>query len=414
MRSSVAVDDGPRAVFRYPNFRYYIAARFVIRLGLEIQTIAVAWQIYTLTERPLDLGLVGLSQFLPGMLLFLVAGHAADRYPRQRILQLCSCGFALCSLLLFGLSLRGLHSIYPVYGVLVVNGIVRAFNAPASQAFLPILVPKKDFTNAVTWASSLFQLATVTGPVLGGFIYGWAGRSVEAFACAAVAALTGLAFLSLIRLKPVGQLRPAISLDVVLGGIRYIFHNKIVLGALSLDLFAVLLGGAVALMPVFARDILLVGPEWLGILRAAPGVGALTMALILAFRPLKKRAGATMLVCVFIFGIATIVFGLSQSRLLSLAALVVLGAADMVSVIIRHSLVQLATPDDMRGRVSAVNVMFIQASNELGEFESGLTAQWFGAMPAVILGGVGTLIIAGVWARLFPALRKVDDLGSVE
>jgi MFS family permease len=414
MSSSADVEHGPRVVFRYPNFRCYIAARFVIRLGLEIQTIAVAWQIYTLTARPLDLGLVGLSQFLPGMLLFLVAGHAADRYPRQRILQLCYLGFGLCSLLLFGLSLRGFHSIYPVYGVLVVNGIVRAFNAPASQAFLPILVPKQHFTSAVTWTSSLFQVATVTGPVLGGLIYGWAGRSVEAFACAAAAALAGFAFLSLIRLEPAGQLRPAVSLDVLFGGIHYIFRNKIVLGAMSLDMFAVLLGGAVALMPVFARDVLFVGPEWLGILRGAPGVGALTMALLLAFRPLRRNAGATMLACVFLFGIATIVFGFSNSRLLSLGALVALGASDMVSVIIRHSLVQLATPDEMRGRVSAVNVMFIQASNELGEFESGLTAQWFGAVPAVILGGVGTLIVAALWTRLFPALRKVDDLGSLE
>lgn len=414
MSSSSAVDHGPRAAFRYPNFRYYIASRFIIRLGLEIQTIAVAWQIYTLTGRPLDLGLVGLSQFLPGMLLFLIAGHAADRYPRQRILQLCFLGFATCSLLLFGLAFEGLDSIYPVYGVLVLNGIVRAFNAPASQAFLPVLVPKQDFTNAVTWSSSLFQVATVTGPVLGGLIYAWAGRSMEAFACAAVAALVGFVCLSLIRVKPAGPRGQAASLDVLLGGIRYIFHNKIVLGAMSLDMFAVLLGGAVALMPVFARDILLVGPEWLGILRGAPGIGALIMALVLAFRPIRKNAGAMMLVCVFIFGIATIVFGFSQNRLLSLAALVVLGASDMVSVIIRHTLVQLATPDDMRGRVSAVNVMFIQASNELGEFESGLTAQWFGTVPAVVLGGVGTLIVAALWTRLFPALRKVDDMSSVE
>jgi hypothetical protein len=237
---------------------------------------------------------------------------------------------------------------------------------------------------------------------------------MEAFACAAVAALIGFTFLSLIRIAPAGPRGQAASLDVLLGGIRYIFHNKIVLGALSLDMFAVLLGGAVALMPVFARDVLLVGPEWLGILRGAPGVGALTMALILAFHPIRKNAGVAMLACVFLFGIATIVFGVSENRLLSLAALVVLGAADMVSVIIRHSLVQLATPDEMRGRVSAVNVMFIQASNELGEFESGLTAQWFGTVPAVVLGGVGTLIVAALWARLFPALRKVDDLGSVE
>ena len=414
MSSSAAVDHGPRVAFQYPNFRYYMASRFVIKLGLEIQTVAVAWQIYTLTERPLDLGLVGLSQFLPGMLLFLVAGHVADRYPRQRILQICYFGFAVCSLLLFGLALRGLDSTFPVYCVLVVNGIVRAFNAPAAQAFLPILVPKHHFTNAVTWTSSLFQLATVTGPMIGGLIYGWAGRSAEAFACAGVAALLGFASISLIRLKPAGRLHKAVSLETVLEGIHYIFRNKLVLGAMSLDMFAVLLGGAVALMPVFAREVLFVGPEWLGILRAAPGAGAAVMALLLAFHPLRKRAGAIMLWCVFIFGIATIVFGLSHSRLLSLGALVVLGAADMVSVIVRHSLVQLATPDEMRGRVSAVNVMFIQASNELGEFESGVTAEWFGAVPAVILGGVGTLVIVAIWAHLFPALRRVDDLRSVE
>jgi MFS family permease len=387
-----------------------MTARFLAAVSSEMQAVAVAWQIFGITHRPLDLGLAGLAQFLPGVILFLVAGHAADRFPRQRILQTCFAAFSLCSLLLLGFAMRGLSSVYPVYAVLLLNGVVRAFNGPASQAFLPLLVTEEHFPNAVAWGSSVFQAAIAVGPMIGGLLYGLAGSPIPVYGCAAIAYLAALALISTIRLKSRQRPRETASLHIVMLGLRYIWHNKLILGSISLDLFAVLLGGAVALLPIYAKEILKAGAISLGMLRSAPGVGAVLTAIVVAHWPLRRRAGAAMLWCVFGFGVFTVVFGLSRNLVLALGALLMVGACDMVSVIVRHTLVQLGTPDEMRGRVSAVNMIFIGASNEVGQFESGLTAQWFGTVPAVIAGGLGTIAIVALWAWLFPALRRVDEL----
>ena len=400
-----------RIAFTYPTFRAYMTARFLITASSEMQAVAVAWQVYALTQRPLDLGLVGLAQFLPGILLFLPAGQTADRFPRQRILEACFVGFGICSGLLLFLAWRGAASVYPIYAVLVLNGVTRAFNGPAGQAFLPLLVEEEHFPNAVAWSSSIFQAATVLGPAAGGLIYGAFAGPAPVYALAAVNCAIASILVSRLRVaaskqRPRGTARVA----VILEGLRYIFRNQLILGAISLDLFAVLLGGAVALLPVFARTILGVGPVGLGVMRSAPGAGAVLMATLLAYRPLRRRAGAAMLWCVCGFGIFTIVFGVSRSLPLTVAALLLLGACDMVSVVVRHTLIQLGTPDEMRGRVSAVNMVFIGASNEVGQFESGLTAQWWGAAPAVVIGGIGTLVVVAAWARMFPALRNVDRL----
>jgi MFS family permease len=401
-----------RVAFRYPNFRFFMTARFLSIVSSEMISVAVGWQIYALTHRPLDLGLVGLAQFAPGVLLFLPAGHTADRHPRQSILRICYGGFALCSLVLLALAFRGLASVWPIYAVLLANGAVRAFNGPAGQSFLPQLVKPEHFPNAVTWSSSFFQTATILGPMAGGLIYGFAGSPAPVYGCATVAYFTALLLLSAIRT----DIAPRRSLEepvgAILNGLRYIWRNKLILGCMSLDLFAVLLGGAVALLPVYAREILRIGPYGLGVLRAAPGLGAVTVAILLAHYPLRRKAGLGMLCCVAGFGAFTVVFGLSHSLALSLIALALTGAFDMVSVIVRSTLIQLTTPDEMRGRVSAVNMLFIGASNEVGQFESGITAQWFGPVPAVILGGAGTIAIVVLWNWLFPSLRKVDKLGK--
>jgi len=399
-----------KAAFRYPGFRYFMTARFLIAVSSEMQSVAIGWQVYSLTHRARDLGLVGLSQFLPGILLFLLAGHAADRLPRQRILEACCAAFSLTSLLLLGLTLRGLHSVWPVYAVLLLNGTVRAFNMPTGQAFLPQLVKAGDFPNAVAWSSSIFQAAQITGPMTGGLLYGLSGTPAPVYGSAAAVYLAGLWLVSRIRVEAPQRPRGAGSPGEVLEGLRYIWREKLILGAISLDLFAVLLGGAAALLPIYAKDILHAGAAGLGILRAAPGAGAIAMAVLVAHRPITRRAGKTMLTCVFGFGLATIVFGLSRNLALSLAALALLGALDMVSVIIRHTVIQLGTPDAMRGRVSSVNMVFIGASNEVGQFESGITAEWFGTVPAVVLGGAGTLLVVLSWAWLFPALLRVDRL----
>ena len=396
--------------FQYPGFRNFMVARFLVTASSEMQSIAIGWQVYNLTHRPLDLGLVGLAQFLPGIVLFLVAGHTADRLPRLRILQTCYGAFSLTSLLLLSLTVRGLHSVWPVYAALLLNGTVRAFNMPTGQAFLPQLVEPGDFPNAVAWASSIFQAALITGPLAGGLLYGLSGTPVPVYETAAVVYVVGLLLLSRVHATVPQRPRGVASPGVILEGLRFIWREKLILGAISLDLFAVLLGGAVALLPIYAKDILFVGTTGLGILRAAPGVGAIAMAVLFAYRPLTRRAGTAMFACVFGFGISTIVFGLSRNLALSLVALVLLGAFDMVSVIIRHTVIQLGTPDEMRGRVSSVNMVFIGASNEVGQFESGLTAEWFGTVPAVVLGGIGTLLVVVLWVWLFPTLRRVDRL----
>jgi len=372
--------------------------------------VAVSWQIFALTHRPLDLGLVGLAQFAPGVLLFLVAGHTADRHSRRAIVRICYCAFAICATALLALTLHGLASVWPIYAVLLANGTVRAFNAPAGQAFLPQLVKAEHFPNAVTWGSSFFQVATILGPVAGGLIYGFTGTPAPVYVSAMIAYSGAVVLLSAIRLEIAPRTGVEPSSGMILDGLRYIWRSKLILGCLSLDLFAVLLGGATALLPVYASDILHTGPNGLGVLRAAPGLGAVAVAILLAHRPLRRKAGLRMLYCVAGFGVFTIVFGLSRNMALSLGALALTGAFDMVSVIVRSTLVQLTTPDEMRGRVSAVNMLFIGASNEVGQFESGITAQWFGTVPAVILGGAGTIAVVLAWNWLFPSLRKADKL----
>ena len=406
-----------RAAFRFPAFVNFQFARFSIIVATEMQAVAVGWQVYEITKRPLDLGLVGLAQFLPGMLLFLLSGHAADRFNRRSLLIWCDVGFGICFALLMAITLRGNVSIAAIYVVLVLLGVVRSFNAPVSRAMLPHLVPPEHFENSVAWSSSIWQAGSILGPVAGGLLYAifeelvrLGSGAVSVYAVALIAA----AFATVLNVRVPDQGTPHVhsstGLSTVFEGFRYIWREKLILGAISLDLFAVLLGGAVALLPVYAREILQTGPWGLGILRSAPGIGAAVMAIAIAHNPLRKKAGAAMLWCVAGFGMCTVLFGISRSFLLSVIALLFVGATDMVSVIVRATLIQVKTPDAMRGRVNAVDMIFIGASNELGQFESGITAQWFGVVPAVILGGLGAIAITGLWAWMFPQLRKANQL----
>jgi MFS family permease len=408
--TETAIIADARAAFRYPAFLRFQLARFCIVVATEMQAVAVGWQVYEITKRPLDLGLVGLAQFLPGIVLFLISGHVADRFNRRNLLILCDVGFAICFALLLAITLRGSVSIVSVFAVLVLLGVVRSFNGPVSRAMLPHLVPPEHFASSVAWASSIFQAATILGPILGGLIYAFARGPIAVYTGAFIAAMVAIALTLQLPAQEKPRAKPAIDLSTAFEGFRYIWREKLIFGAISLDLFAVLLGGAVALLPVYAREILQTGPWGLGILRSAPGVGAGIMAIAIAHRPLKNCAGATMLWCVAGFGLCTIIFGISRSFAISLVALFLVGATDIVSVIVRATLIQVATPDEMRGRVNAVDMIFIGASNELGQFESGITAQWFGAMPAVILGGLGAIVVTGLWAWMFPQLRRVNQL----
>ena len=409
-----AIDDSRagRAAFSHPGFVLFQIARFLIVSAVEMQAVAVGWQVYEITKRPLDLGYVGLAQFLPGILLFPISGHASDRFDRNKVLSACYGGYTLCFALLLKLT-QGSPSIRSIYVVLILIGIVRSFNSTASRAILPQLVPQEHFPNAVAWNASIFQAATILGPSFGGIVYAaFHGPS----AVYLIAMITGIgATLSSFRIKPEVKARPRepMTLKTVFAGLHYIRSKKLILGAISLDLFAVLLGGAVALLPVYAREILHTGPWGLGLLRTAPGVGAAVMAVLLAHRPLRGKSGPTLLWAVAGFGIFTIIFGISRSLVLSLVALFLLGASDMISVIIRATVTQLATPDEMRGRVTAVDMIFIGTSNEFGQFESGMTAQWFGTVPAVILGGIGTLVVIGLWAWWFPELRHAGELHAI-
>jgi|SRR5208282_3396797 len=406
-----------RVAFTYPNFVAFTLARFFIVVALEMQSVAVGWQVYEITRRPLDLGYVGLAQFAPGFVLFLFAGHATDLLDRRKLLMWCYAGYGLCSALLLTISWRAPHSVHLIYAVLVLVGVSRSFSFPVSRALLPHLVPEEHFANAVAWNASTYQIANISGPALGGIAYALFRGPHAVYALAVAVSI--LSVILTLRIHPLPTSpqkaeREPISLRTILAGFSFIGEKKLILGAISLDMFAVLLGGAVALLPVYAREILHTGPWGLGLLRSAPGVGAALMAIAVAHRPIRRRAGLTMLLAVAAFGVFTIVFGISHSLIFSLLALFLTGAADMVSVIIRATLIQVATPDEMRGRVNAVDMLFIGVSNELGQFESGLTAQWFGTVPAVILGGVGTLVVIATWAWLFPELRKADELTVAE
>jgi MFS family permease len=402
-----------RAAFSHPGFVLFQVARFLIVSAVEMQAVAVGWQVYEITKRPLDLGYVGLAQFLPGILLFPLSGHASDRFERRTVLSACYAGYAVCFALLLGLSKRGVSSIVPIYVILVMIGIVRSFNGPASRSILPQLVSEEHFANAVAWNATIFQAATILGPSFGGIVYAAFGGPSAVYIIAMITAVG--ATVTTFRIKPQESARPRepISVKTLFAGLHFIWNKKLILGAISLDLFAVMLGGAVALLPVYAKEILHTGPWGLGLLRTAPGVGAGLMAIVLAHWPLRGNSGPKLLWAVAGFGVFTIVFGLSRSLTLSLIALVLAGASDMISVIIRATLTLLATPDDMRGRVTAVDMIFIGTSNEFGQFESGVTAQWFGTVPAVVLGGVGTLVVIALWTWLFPELRQAGELNSL-
>jgi MFS family permease len=420
-RSGLAVGDY-RSAFKSRDFRLYQSARLMVILGAEAQSVAVAWQVYAITHSALALGYTGLALFLPGVFVMLAAGHAADRYDRRKIILLCYGLQAVCTGVLLWLSMSATalqHGrVWPIYAVLVGIGLGRAFSGPAASAMLPSLVPKEHFVNAVTWGATVFQIANMSGPAVGGILFTlplagalamWNGAPIV-YGFTLVMLMGFITLVSMIRAKMVMTEKRAFSMKTVLAGLEYVWRAKLLLGSISLDLFAVLLGGAAALLPIFATDILHAGPRGLGLLRAMPSVGALAISLLMVVRPIKRRAGATMLVCVGIFGAATVVFGLSKSIWLSSAALVVVGASDMVSVVVRSSVLQLATPPEMRGRVSAVNWLFIGASNEFGEFESGVTAQWWGAVRAVVIGGIGSMAVTAAAAGLFPQLRRADAL----
>ncbi|HWY20673.1 MAG TPA: MFS transporter [Candidatus Acidoferrum sp.] len=412
--STAADSRAGRIAFTHPDFVLFQIARFLIVAAVEMQAVAVGWQVYDITKRALDLGLVGLAQFLPGILLFLVSGHTSDRFERRKVLSICYAGYALCSGLLLFIVERGVHSVKPIYAVLILLGVVRSFNGTASRSILPQLVPEEHFANAVAWNATTFQAATILGPSLGGILYAFFRGPSAVYAGAMLTAVGALLSMFRIKTHPQVRRREPMTTKTVLAGLHFIWREKMILGAISLDLFAVLLGGAVALLPVYAREILHTGPWGLGLLRTAPGAGAALMAVALAHRPLRGRAGPTLLWSVAGFGICTILFGVSTSLVLSLISLVCLGAADMVSVIIRATLVQLRTPDEMRGRVMAVDMVFIGTSNELGQFESGLTAHWFGTVPAVLLGGVGTLAVIALWAWRFPDLRRAGKMHEMK
>ncbi len=394
---------------KHPKFVLYWLAIGCASFAVQIMSVSVGWEIYDITRDPLYLGYVGLAQFLPPLLLVLVTGLAADRFNRRFIMAGCLGLEALCALGLLLFTLSNPTVVTPVFGILVVLGIARAFMNPASDALAPNLVPKEAIAHAISLTTMIWQVANIAGPVAGGLLYGLAGEVAYGVALALVA-VAALLVLLIGRVPQTNHAGDETTLSTLFAGFAFIRREKIVLGAISLDLFAVLLGGAVALLPVYARDILEVGPWGLGLLRSAPGVGAVAMALYLARYGIRDRAGVILFVFVAAFGFFTMVFGLSKSVPLSIAALVLMGACDMVSVYIRETLLQLWTPDEVRGRVNAVNRVFIGASNELGEFRAGVVAAWIGAVAAVSMGGAGTMVVAGLWSRWFPELRTARRL----
>jgi MFS family permease len=394
-------------VLRHGGLRWYLLARLFGTLAVQMQVVAVGWQVYEATHDPLDLGLIGLSQFLPFIVLILPAGHVADRYDRRRVVAGCFALQAIGALLLLGVTRAGLPAVWPVFAIMGLFGVARAFLMPAAQALLPNVVPPEQYGHALPLSSSANQVARITGPALGGLLYFAGAEAVYAVVALLLAASFGL-ILAARAVRAAPAPRVPLSWTNLLSGLAFVRSRPVVLGAISMDLFAVLFGGATALLPAYAGDILHAGPLGLGFLRTASGIGAAVCGLALALRPIQRHVGRWMFGGVAAFGLATVVFGVSTSLWLSLAALTVLGAADMLSVYVRQMLVQLATPDAIRGRVSAVNSVFIGASNEVGEFESGLTAAWWGVVPAVVVGGAATMLVAWAWTRLFPVLWRME------
>jgi MFS family permease len=403
-----AVHAGPLAVLRHGNLARFAASRFCVTIAWQMLGVAVGWQVYRLTGDPLALGLIGLWQFLPFVCLVMLGGHTADRIDRRRVLVAAFAIESACVAALLWFTMAGVRAVWPVYVAVGTFGATRAFWAPAGQAILPSLVPRQQFPDAVAINAILFQVAVIAGPALGGVLF-LLGAAVVYGVCLALF-LVALVVMAGARTPPIERGAETALDQQFLEGVRFVLRERAVLGVISLDLFAVLFGGATALLPIFANDLLHVGPAGLGLLRTAPGAGAALTAGLLALRPIRRHAGAWMFGGVAVFGLATIAFGLSRLFPLSLLALGIAGAGDMLSVYIRGILVQLRTPDAIRGRVSAVNSMFIGASNELGEFESGVTASWFGTVPAVLIGGLCTLVVAAVWLRRFPELRRLDHM----
>lgn len=394
------------SVLRHRNFSFYLTARILGTLAVQMQSVAIGWQVYQMTGSLFDLGLIGLAQFAPFLVLILLAGHVADRYNRRTIIMVCIAAQLLCGLLLLAFTWSGTTVVWPVFAILVVFGSARAFMMPATQAILRNMVPPESFSAAVAMSSSAFHVAVIAGPVLGGLLY--LAGPVTVYVAAAALLVLSIMLMSLTTSAPqIISTEPA-TWHTVLEGLRFVWSRPIMLGAISLDLFAVLFGGATALLPAYAHDVLQAGPAALGWLRTAPGAGAAACSILLAFYPIRRRVGAWMFGGVAVFGLATLVLGWTSHFAVALAALFVLGAGDMVSVYVRHLLVQLETPDEIRGRVSAVNAVFIGASNELGEFESGVTAGWFGLTRAILFGGAATLAVTAVWAFKFPVLSRMD------
>lgn len=401
----------PYTALRLPDFRRYLTGSVLANFGMQMQTVAVGWEIYERTGSAMALGWVGLVQFAPVLALALVAGQVADKFDRRRIVLTAQLFIAAASLGLTTISLlRG--PVLAMYGCLLLSGMARAMNQPAKASLLPQIVPRERFSNAVTWSGGGFQLASVLGPGVGGLLIALFGRAFPVYILDASATLTFAFLLSRIRPPRFTPSSETPTVQTLLAGVAFVWQKKIILGTITLDLFAVLLGGAVTLLPVYAKDILQVGPTGLGWMRAAPSIGALLMSFTLAHRPPLERAGRAMLWSVAGFGVATIVFGLSRSFWLSLAMLFLTGALDMISVVVRHTLVQLLTPDAMRGRVSAINGLFIGASNELGGFESGLVAALFNPTLSVVSGGIGTIVAVMAVALLWPQVRRYGRLGG--
>jgi MFS family permease len=394
------------SVLQHRNFSFYLSARILGTIAVQMQSVAIGWQVYAMTGNVYDLGMIGLAQFAPFLCLILFAGHVADVYNRRHIILGCFTAQLLCSLSLFSYTMTSFTVVWPVFAVLVLYGSARAFMMPATQAVLIHLVPTESFSKAVALSSSTFQVAVILGPTLGGLLYLAGPKTV--YCIVAVLQVAAIALMSCTRLSGQPAQREPASWHTLFEGLRFVWPQPIVLGAMSLDLFAVLFGGATALLPAFAHDVLHAGPTALGLLRTATGIGAALTSVALAFHPITRKVGRWMFGGVAVFGAGTVVLGTTDSLIVSLIALFLMGAGDMVSVYIRHILVQFATPDAIRGRVSAVNAVFIGASNELGEFESGVTAGWFGLIRALLLGGVATLVVTAVWAKLFPVLSSMD------
>jgi MFS family permease len=400
----------PAPSLRRPSFIRYWLGETATVLAYQMLVIAIGWQTYELTDSALSLGLIGLVQFAPQFLLTLPAGHVADRYDRRRIALVCQVLQLAIAATLAAASYTGALSTLLIYAGSFFMGAAQAFQSPSLRSLLPSLVERAELPRCIAWSGAAKKMAVIAGPGLGGMIYLLGASYVYAIS-AAFFIIAGV-LIANVSVPYAVRAHEPVTLATVFGGITYIRRNPVVLGAITLDLFATLLGGTTALLPIFARDILETGPLGLGVLRAAPAIGALIVSIVLVRTPLTHGVGRTMYVCIATFGVATIVFGLSRSFELSLAALIVLGGADMISVVIRTSLIQLETPDQMRGRVSAVNSLFTSTSNQLGQFESGVTAALFGTVPAVVIGGIGTLLVAAICIRRFPALYQRDALTS--